>query len=85
MSNIIIYTSAYCPYCVQAKRLLQQKNVEFIEISVDNEPEKRREMIQKSQRTTVPQIFNGDTHIGDCMETIGLESEGKLDDLLASH
>lgn len=83
MANITIYTSSFCPYCVQAKHLLDKKNIAFNEISIAKHPEKRAEMIQKSQRTTVPQIFNGDTHIGDCMEIYGLESAGKLDDLLA--
>ncbi|MEW4983190.1 MAG: glutaredoxin 3 [Cycloclasticus sp.] len=83
MSNITIYTSSFCPYCTQAIRLLNKKNIEFTEISISQEPEKRAEMIQKSQRTTVPQIFNGETHIGDCMEIYGFESAGKLDDLLA--
>lgn len=83
MPNIIIYTTAFCPYCVQAKRLLKKKGINFTEINVDKEPEKRIEMMQKSQRRTVPQIFNGDTHIGDCMELYGFESEGTLDKLLA--
>ena len=83
MANITIYTSSFCPYCVQAKRLLDKKNISFHEISIASHPEKRAEMIQKSRRTTVPQIFNGDTHIGDCMEIYELESAGKLDDLLA--
>ena len=83
MSKIIIYTTGYCPFCVQAKRLLNGKNIQYTEISVDKEPEKRAEMMHKSQRRTLPQIFNGDTHIGDCMELYGFESEGKLDGLLA--
>ena len=83
MANITIYTSSLCPYCVQAKRLLDQKNIPYEEISIAEQPEKRAEMIQKSQRTTVPQIFNGDTHIGDCTEIYALESAGKLDALLA--
>jgi len=83
MANITIYTSSFCPYCVQAKRLLTKKNILFNEISIAKDPEKRAEMIQKCQRTTVPQIFNDDNHVGDCMELYGLESSGKLDDLLA--
>ncbi|MBV1875668.1 MAG: glutaredoxin 3 [Cycloclasticus sp.] len=83
MSKITIYTSSFCPYCIQAKRLLTKKNIPFNEISIAKDPDKRAEMIQKSQRTTVPQIFNGDNHIGDCMEIYGLESNGKLDELLA--
>ncbi|PCI15991.1 MAG: glutaredoxin 3 [Piscirickettsiaceae bacterium] len=83
MSNITIYTTAYCPYCVQVKRLLNNKNIDYIEISVDKDPDKRAEMMRKSQRRTVPQIFNGETHIGDCMELYGFEREGKLNELLA--
>ncbi|PCI70866.1 MAG: glutaredoxin 3 [Piscirickettsiaceae bacterium] len=83
MSNIIIYTTAYCPYCVHAKRLLDSKTIEYTEISVGSDPTKRADMMQKSQRRTVPQIFNGDTHIGDCMELYGFESDGTLDKLLA--
>ncbi len=82
MSNITIYTTAYCPYCVHAKRLLDDKAIEYTEISVDSDPSKRAEMMQKSQRRTVPQIFNGETHIGDCTELYGFESDGTLDKLL---
>ncbi|AGS40549.1 MAG: glutaredoxin 3 [Cycloclasticus pugetii] len=83
MSKITIYTSSLCPYCTQAKRLLNNKNIPFTEISIANDPNKRAEMIQKSQRSTVPQIFNGDKHVGDCTEIYDLESRGKLDELLA--
>ncbi len=83
MSTIIIYTAPLCPYCTHAKRLLNNKNVSFEEISIADDPSIRHEMIQKSQRTTVPQIFNGDTHVGDCTEIYDLESRGQLDALLA--
>ena len=83
MPNITINTTAYCPFCVQAKRLLDSKNVNYEEITVDNEPQKRAEMMQKSQRTTVPQIFNNDKHVGDCTEIFGFERDGTLDALLA--
>ena len=83
MSTIIIYTAPLCPYYTHAKRLLNNKNVSFEEISIADDPSIRHEMIQKSQRTTVPQIFNGDTHIGDCTEIYDLESRGQLDALLA--
>jgi glutaredoxin 3 len=85
VSNITIYTTAYCPFCVQAKRLLEHKKLTYNEISVDKDPAIRREMMQKSQRRTLPQIFNGDTHIGDCTELFAFESKGKLDSLLAQH
>jgi len=83
MSNIIIYTSSFCPYCIQAKRLLDKKEINFTEINIGKQPEKRAEMMQKSGQRTVPQIFNGEKHIGDCMQVYALEQEGKLDDLLA--
>jgi len=83
MSNITIYTTAYCPYCVQAKRLLNSKSINFEEIAVDNDPQKRAEMMQKSRRNTVPQIFNNEQHIGDCSEIFGFERDGSLDGLLA--
>lgn len=83
MSNITIYTTAFCPYCVHAKRLLNHKGIEFTEIDVGKEPEKRIVMTQKCQRTSVPQIFNGDVYVGDCMEIHEFESTGKLDALLA--
>jgi len=83
MSIITIYTTSFCPYCVQAKRLLNKKNITFVEINVGKDPEKRTEMMQKSQQRTVPQIFNGDTHVGDCMQIYGFESQGTLDELLA--
>lgn len=83
MSKIIIYTAPFCPYCTNAKRLLSKKKIKFNEIDVAKNPEKRREMMQKSQQRTVPQIFNGDSHIGDCSEIYAFESQGKLDALLA--
>ncbi|MBQ0725269.1 MAG: glutaredoxin 3 [Cycloclasticus sp.] len=83
MPKISLYTTAYCPYCTHAKRLLDSKNINYVEISVDNSPELRAEMEAKSQRRTVPQIFNGDKHIGDCMEIYDFESSGKLSALLA--
>jgi glutaredoxin 3 len=83
MPSITIYTTAYCPYCVHAKRLLDSKEINYTEISVDNDSDKRSEMMQKSQRRTVPQIFNGEKHIGDCTELYVFESEGSLDELLS--
>lgn len=83
MSNIIIYTAPFCPYCSHAKYLLSRKKINFIEIDVGKDPGKRREMVQKSRQRTVPQIFNGNTHIGDCSEIYVFESKGELDALLA--
>ena len=64
MAQVTIYTKAYCPYCVRAKALLGQKGVQFDEIKIDEQPELRPAMIERANgRTTVPQIFIGDTHV----------------------
>jgi len=83
MSKVIIYTTPICPYCVQAKRLLTKKGVPFEEIDVSRDPELRRKMVQAAGgRMTVPQIFLGDKHIGDCDEIYAFERAGKLDAML---
>jgi glutaredoxin 3 len=74
-----------CPFCHKAKALLWEKSVEFSEIDVAMDPEKRAEMIERSAgRNTVPQIFIGDTHVGGCDELYELNASGKLDPLLAA-
>ncbi len=84
MSKVIIYTTPICPYCVQAKRLLTKKGVNFEEIDVSRDPELRRKMVQAAGgRMTVPQIFLGDKHIGDCDEIYAFERAGKLDAMLS--
>lgn len=83
MAKVVMYSTQYCPYCVQAKRLLTKKGVSFEEVDVSRDPELRRTVIQKSGgRLTVPQIFVGDTYIGDCDGIYALEKAGKLDALL---
>ena len=83
MNKVVIYTTPFCGYCVQAKRLLARKGVAFEEIDVARDPEQRRTMIQNSGgRMTVPQIFVDGRHIGDCDEIYALEKSGKLDPLL---
>lgn len=83
MPRIIMYTTPICPYCVQAKRLLNKKGVAFEEIDVSRDPELRRKMIQMAGgRMTVPQIFRDDTHIGDCDEIYAFERAGRLDAML---
>jgi glutaredoxin 3 len=83
MSRVVVYTTPYCGYCVQAKRLLVKKGVSYEEIDVSRNPEQRRAMIQESGgRMTVPQIFVNGTHVGDCDEIYALERAGKLDALL---
>lgn len=83
MSQVTIYTKPYCPYCVRALSLLEQKGVEFDEIEAAFDPEKRQEMVRRAGgRATFPQIFIGDQHIGGCDELVALERAGKLDPLL---
>jgi glutaredoxin 3 len=84
MPIVQMYATAFCPYCVRARRLLKRKGVEFEEIRVDKDAEQMRTMIQRSQRTTVPQIFIGEQHIGGFDDMSALERAGKLDPLLAN-
>ena len=84
MPRIEIYTKTFCPYCWRAKMLLESKGVEFQEISVDfGGPEKEKMVQRASGRTTVPQIFIGELHVGGCDDLIALERAGKLDALIA--
>lgn len=82
MQKVTIYTTQYCPYCVRAKYLLDNKGVEYHEIKVDSKPKLRQEMMAKSGRHTVPQIWIGHFHVGGCDELWSLERAGKLDPLL---
>jgi glutaredoxin 3 len=82
MPEVIIYTTVSCPYCVQAKRLLDHKGVAYREIDVTADPALRQKMIEASGRRTVPQIFIGDDSIGGFEELRGLEQSGALDALL---
>lgn len=82
MQPVTIYSSDYCPYCIRAKQLLSRKGVDFKEVCVDGEPQLRAEMAQKAGRTSVPQIWIGDNHVGGCDELHALERAGRLDALL---
>ncbi len=85
MAHVIMYATGWCPYCLRAEALLKQKGVSNIDkIRVDLEPERREEMIRRTGRRTVPQIYIGATHVGGCDELHALERAGKLDPLLAS-
>nr|WP_201764880.1 glutaredoxin 3 [Methylotuvimicrobium buryatense] len=84
MSNIIIYTSTFCPYCTMAKRLLDKKGAVYSEINVDAEPGLRQEMVLKTKRRTVPQIYIGDFHVGGFDDLYALEQQSRLDSLLAA-
>jgi glutaredoxin 3 len=83
MRDITIYTIPYCPYCTAAKRLLASKNATFREIDVGGDPAARRALADRAGgRTTLPQIFIGEVHVGGCDELYALEDEGRLDPLL---
>lgn len=82
MADVVIYTKPFCPYCARAEALLARKGVKYTEIVASMDPDKRREMIERSGRMTYPQIFIGDQHVGGCDELHALDREGKLDAML---
>lgn len=84
-AKVTMYSTAICPYCVRAERLLRRKGVEDIDkIRVDVDTARRVEMMERTGRRTVPQIYIGDHHVGGCEELEALEHAGKLDALLAA-
>ena len=82
--RIVMYSTPFCGYCGAAKRLLREKGAEFTEIDVMFDPERKNEMIQKSGRRTVPQIFIDGRHIGGFDDLSALDSSGELDGLLTA-
>jgi len=82
MQKVLMYTTDWCGYCARARALLERKNVPFEEIDVDAHPEAREEMMKRSGRTSVPQIFIGETHVGGSDDLHALEASGGLDPLL---
>lgn len=83
MQTVKMYTTAVCPYCVQAKRILKSKGVEHIEeVRVDTHPDERMKMMEITGRRTVPQIFIGQTHVGGCDDLMALDGQGGLLPLL---
>ena len=83
MPPVEIYTTPFCPYCLDAKALLKKKNVAFTEIDVSRDRDLRRQMTERANgRTTVPQIFIGTTHVGGCDDLYALDGTGGLDPLL---
>jgi glutaredoxin 3 len=85
MPPITIYTKAWCPYCAAAKELLQSKGAPFDEIDIGAQPDRRSEMMTRSGgRSTVPQIFVGEQHVGGCDDLYALDRRGELDRLLAA-
>ena len=83
MTNIEIYTKNYCPFCASAKHLLTTKGVSFTEYDVTYDAEGQQEMIQRSQRLTVPQIYIGGHHVGGYDDLAAADRSGELDRLLA--
>lgn len=85
MAPVTIYTKAFCPYCARAKRLLTDKGAAFEEHDVTMGGAHKQEMLARARgRTTVPQIFIGDSHIGGCDDLLALEAAGRLDAMLQS-
>ena len=85
MAKVTIYTTSICPYCEMAKDLLQRKGTTYDEIDVMGQPGRRAEMREKSGgRTTVPQIWIGDRHVGGCDDLYALDANGQLDPLLVA-
>ncbi|MDE2050689.1 MAG: glutaredoxin 3 [Gammaproteobacteria bacterium] len=78
----VMYATGWCPYCAQARQLLERKGIVLEEIDIEARPEARQEMMARSGRRTVPQIFIGDTHVGGCDDLHDLDARGGLDKLL---
>ena len=83
-SKVVVYTGNRCAYCNATKRLLDSKGMLYTEVNVDEDPKLREEMMARSQRQTVPQIFIGDRHVGGFDDLSELNQSGMLDDLLST-
>jgi glutaredoxin 3 len=79
---IVLYATGWCPYCQRARALLAKKGLEFKEIDVEDDGKLREEMIARSGKRTVPQIFIGDKHVGGCDDLLALDGSGELDRLI---
>ncbi|MGW8227374.1 MAG: glutaredoxin 3 [Gammaproteobacteria bacterium] len=82
MPEVVMYGTRFCPYCVRARNLLDSKNITYTYIPVDQHKEERATMEQRSQHTSVPQIFIDDYHVGGCDDLFALDSQGELDQKL---
>lgn len=82
MTDIVIYTTQVCPYCVRAKQLFQRKGVSYREVDVSFDQTERMALVARTKQRTVPQIFINDQHIGGCDDLYALERSGQLDPLL---
>jgi len=83
MAAVLIYSTPWCPFCVRAKQLLASKQAQVTDIDISSDGALRQQMIERSGRRTVPQIWVGETHVGGCDELFALERQGQLDRLLA--
>lgn len=84
MTEITIYSSNYCPFCTRAKQLLDKKGARYTDISVDGKPDVRAKMTKLAGRSSVPQIWINNVHVGGCDDLIALDRSGKLDLLLTN-
>ena len=84
MAHVEIYTTPSCPFCVRAKRLLEARGIDYDEIDVADDPALRADLVRRTGRRTVPQIFIGDKHVGGFEELAALDHKGELDPLLAN-
>jgi glutaredoxin 3 len=80
--DVVIYVTGWCPYCQRARGLLSKKGIQFREVDVDDDPQLREEMIARSGRRTVPQVFIGEKHVGGCDDLFALDGAGELDRLI---
>lgn len=80
---ITIYSTLVCPYCVAAKNFLKSKGLDWNEVRIDLDPVEREKMVAKAKRTSVPQIFVGDTHVGGYDDMMAMHREGRFEPLLA--
>ena len=80
--QVLVYTTGWCPYCQRARGLLTKKGIAYREIDVDDDAKLREEMIARSGKRSVPQIFIGDKHVGGCDDLYALDDSGELDRLL---
>ena len=83
MQSVTVYTTRWCPFCIRAKMLLSNRGIDFSEIKVDGDPELRADMARRAGRTSVPQIWIGETHVGGFDDLFLLERQGQLDNLLS--
>jgi glutaredoxin 3 len=83
-AHVLMYSTGWCPYCQRAERLLRERGAQPEIIDLDAEPARRAEMMARSGRRTVPQIFVGDTHVGGCDDLVALDRDGGLVPLLGA-